>query len=757
MSYRVLLAGCRSEPLGSYLQALGVLRAVARQRDPDARGCWRGGRFVLESDLDESGLIGFFANEFRPSSIVSPWSEGSGFGAKASSKSARGNLQAVRRSTAPRLDDLRHAILAAEGVIARGQSLGWGGSKEDLWDKHHKADVLRLSRAWLPDAALPWLDATVALAHDEQPTYSRLLGTGANFGRQDLSATYVKRLLDVMGNKSEPRRSESWLGAALFAREGTPYQRDTVGQFDPGRAGGVQSSPYEKSDEYGFSNPWSFLLSIEGTLLFAGAVVRRLGANNRRAAIPFMVSTSGVGFAGSAENERPLGEIWTPEWSRPIGLAELEQLISEGRAEWSNGPARSGVDFARAVASLGVDRGIDAFTRYVFAERLGQSPLAVPVGRVEVTERPPVRLTAQLDRWLARVRPGTAATGAAVRGVEAALYDVATDSTPDRVLALLTAVGELHAAVGRSSRARKEADPPLFLGPAAEWLAALPTDVPEVRVAAGLASLRDTRSRHSGLRALLTPARLAAAQVQEESEQRWPVEHLTWQERARVPFHPADGEIVAALAECHRWRSVPGIAVQPVLDDLVRHSGNGTVTAYARGLPTPLSDVVAFGTGTLDSDAVAAALAGLLLLDWSRSASPWPEHASRDVFVPPILALVLPFFASEPLDLTVQSPGDTEARDRRLLLRPGTEWAAMLRAGDVASVTADAVRRLRIAGLTPAVKAPAVAAHRVAGDLLAATTLLPIRRRTRIALLRATTTDVRSGSTTRESTGGDPA
>lgn len=48
----VELTGCTPEPLMNYLKALGVLRLVSEQADPEARGYWRGDRFVLESRLD---------------------------------------------------------------------------------------------------------------------------------------------------------------------------------------------------------------------------------------------------------------------------------------------------------------------------------------------------------------------------------------------------------------------------------------------------------------------------------------------------------------------------------------------------------------------------------------------------------------------------------------------------------------------------------------------------------------------------------
>ena len=74
------LKGCTYEPMSAYLSALAVLRLVSEQKDPDAKGWWDNrGVFHLDSCLDEDGLINFFLEEYRPTSIVSPWNGGSGF------------------------------------------------------------------------------------------------------------------------------------------------------------------------------------------------------------------------------------------------------------------------------------------------------------------------------------------------------------------------------------------------------------------------------------------------------------------------------------------------------------------------------------------------------------------------------------------------------------------------------------------------------------------------------------------------------
>ena len=66
----VVLTGCRPEPLASYLKALGVLRLVAEQKDPEAQGFWQGEHFVLRSSLTAEALETFLVEEWKPTPLV---------------------------------------------------------------------------------------------------------------------------------------------------------------------------------------------------------------------------------------------------------------------------------------------------------------------------------------------------------------------------------------------------------------------------------------------------------------------------------------------------------------------------------------------------------------------------------------------------------------------------------------------------------------------------------------------------------------
>ena len=259
------LPGCTPEPLMGYLKALGVFRLVAEQADPDATLCWRNGVAVLGSRFDRDGLAAFFRDEYRPTPIVGPWNGGSGF-----YDGGTQPLVAIETSTSARLADYRNTIAAVRPLVPAAKP-----KDED------KAALLARCRATVPDAVVPWLDVCFVLG-EGGPGFFPLLGTGGNDGRLDFTNNYFQRLADVVpfAHAAAPRRdAEAYLDAALFgdeARRLVALGKAAIGQFNPGGIGGpngVQGN-FEAGSRV---NPWDFVLMIEGALLFAGSVARRLG------------------------------------------------------------------------------------------------------------------------------------------------------------------------------------------------------------------------------------------------------------------------------------------------------------------------------------------------------------------------------------------------------------------------------------------------------------------------------------------------
>ena len=174
--------GCAPTPLASYLKALGILRLISsdanhvsgRAADPEARGWWEKERFHLRTTLDRDALYQFYLNDYAPSPIIAPWNGGSGFYPK---DNKDGFEPLTSETVAERFKPLAEAIRIGSSAIAH-QALTErpeGGAKVEL------AVALR---AELPDSALDWIDAVLALSGDRL-AYPQLLGTGGNDGRLD--------------------------------------------------------------------------------------------------------------------------------------------------------------------------------------------------------------------------------------------------------------------------------------------------------------------------------------------------------------------------------------------------------------------------------------------------------------------------------------------------------------------------------------------------------------------------------------------
>ncbi|MEZ5130337.1 MAG: type I-U CRISPR-associated protein Csx17 [Mycobacterium sp.] len=693
------LAGSPSTSLAGYLGALGIHRAVARLLDDTTEGWWRNGAYLLRCRYQtREDLAEALHAEFEPESIVAPWNSGSGFSTSGTSPAANAILDWVRNSTDRRLEPLRLAVSGGDKIIAAATAAGI----DDVWDKKRKPEILQLCRNELPDAAIVWMDAALALGQGDGPTYSRLLGTGGNFGRQELSVNYLQQARLALEN----RHSGDWLLSALDGAQRSPYPENSPGQFDPGGAG------IRAEEETRLVNPWSFLFVIEGVLLFATAVVRRYGAAYAHAALPFQVSASTAGFDSSAAGETPLAELWTPEWSCGSRIPDIAHLLGEGRADWNAQPARSGLDMARAAATLGVDRGLTAFDRYVFVDRLGQNPMAVPAGRVEVGVRGGVDLLEPLDRWreaLHRIAP-PGGTAAQLRTLDQAIFDHARTGTPEALVEVFTALGRCRAAAARSGtlRAKGLREPRL---PHAEALWALlrPTLSAdrELRIAAALASSGDRDG-----------------------------EFADW-----LDSPPLAGGLAPGLADIARRRGFPLATHETLIAGEL--SVRGPRIALEHGLWLRSGDVAAFVAAQIDDERTAALILGLACIDWHRGPrETLPGAASGP---DPAVDLLLPFTGARPLDYTTH-----DGQRATLLIRPGHDWIPQLAAGHVTEVLQDATRRLRIAGLPHVIAVPGAMLDgtRAAGALLMTTP--PSDRRT--ALARIAVIGSHRSATTQEET-----
>jgi len=102
----LLLEGCRTKPMAGYLKALGILRIIAEQSDPQAKGSWKGDVFYLQTLLNREELAEFFCQKYIPTPILSPWNGGSGFYLG----DTVAGIRAIEQSTDVRFGPYREAI-----------------------------------------------------------------------------------------------------------------------------------------------------------------------------------------------------------------------------------------------------------------------------------------------------------------------------------------------------------------------------------------------------------------------------------------------------------------------------------------------------------------------------------------------------------------------------------------------------------------------------------------------------------------------
>lgn len=710
------LPGCSPTPLASYLKALGVFRLVSKQADPSARGFWKDEAFVLSTKLTKEELADFFLTRYAPTPLLDPWNGGSGF---LKDDKAAAFLKRFEQSPSPRLSVYQAGAKAARGLCddlnnAKRDEVAIKGEVTSIKDKTQKEALKndpayrarlssaqrkfkRLKEAFIPECRLKWrgphlecLESAVILDGDLTPKYPSLLGSGYNDGRLDFTDNFRQRFLDLF-DISKPdapplANTAALLEHALLGVAVTGTGDYSIGQYMPGAAGGANSS--NGLEGKANVNPWDFILFMEGSVLFAAAASRRLGATGvSSASAPFAIRSDAVGnFSVSMKEKSARGEQWFPLWERPATLREIRALISEGRAQLGRMTVREPVDMARAIARLGVARGISAFERFGYIERNGQSNFAVPLGRWKVVSQPNQNLLSDLDtylRGLSREAAGERATAslstAARRLNDAVLAVAANGADPIRwqnVLAALSDADALAAALPPSKH--KFGIVPKLRG---GWLLAANDGSVEFRLAAAFAS-------QEGIRRYFLPLNKYGNQLDEKS-------------CVNVVCFGRDF-VTDALAFLDRR----------LLDSA--KDASRSLRQFAEVFAS-LSDVSAFLQGMLDTGRILSLVRALMAVDFkdtSRFASPCGREPPEDAFA-------LFRFCLAPRHWKTDIPARSDIFRR-------------LASGDLASASRLAASHLRAHGFIP----PLALA---AGDsrLLAASLAFPLSSASRDILLRS--------------------
>lgn len=526
--HEAALHGCTPEPLMSYLKALGVLRLVSedsKHGDPGARGFWKDGSFVLRSRLDQNAMEKFFLHVYRPSPIVVPWSGSDFFDVK------RGS-EINNQKTAPSGPRIVEAFLSCDSkrlsvyreVIERALSTFDAvriQNKAQIKQASVKAEYIACLRARAPSSLIPWIDAA-AILEAEKAHFNALLGSGGGSdGNTHFSDNFMQNLWDALPDFAQQKergrhkgqthdadgespQSRQWLVGALFGDrvEGLVDKR-TSSLFDAGAVGGPNAT--QGMERKSLANPWNFILALEGSLCFAGALGKRMSVSAKSvSSFPFQVRLSTINNNETTNKETAGREIWLPLWVNPAGFVEIAQLLAHGRIELNGKPAVRGVDAARAVASLGIDRGITTFQRYAIVKgRVGGDNYntAASLGQFDVRAQRQVDLLREIDGWLSGFRSSCQVGGdkeaparitSALRAVDSTIFDFCRYGGRSHFQGILIALGRAERELMRDGRwAEKNGVRPLH-GLSVHWIEASRDASPEFELALAVAGIRSS-------------------------------------------------------------------------------------------------------------------------------------------------------------------------------------------------------------------------------------------------------------------------
>ena len=709
--YEIELLGCAPEPLMAYLKALGIFRLVSEQKDSSARAWWKNDSFFLRSGLDRDGLVQFLLNEYRPTPIVSPWNGAGGF-FPTSSKKSKEAVDAIMANKGSRLEAYRQTIESIQRMFRHA------GVKEKP-SKAEKAWILARCRSQLSDLAVSWLDAVYALSSGD-PKYMPLLGTGANDGNMDFTCNFMTNLVPALTGvdvgKSPPKRvcpdarRAGWLNISAFDEGSGQLIKGSVGQFNPGGIGGPNATV--GFDGNSLLNPWDFVLMMEGAVLFAGAAARRLSAQaSSRAVFPFTVDSS-MAVSGAFEyGESSRAEFWAPLWGQPATLHELEHLMFEGRAQLGRRQVASGMDFARAVAGLGTEWGVDQFQRYGFLERYGRTYLAAPLGRFQVRRDQDIAQRANvlfdLNAWMDSMRRNASAQNApvglsvALSQIESAIFEFCQQGRSEDLQNVLIAVGHAERWLSNSGL-RKDNDKGKGVRPlnrlSRDWLRHANDGAPEFRLARAMASILSEQAR----------GETKVGPVRENLE---PVENggrTTWKENS-VSFVWTAGAPLSNMQAVLERRCLEGR-----MQSLEENGHPPLNSAYS----ALLGDTAAFLDGNVDVQRVADLALPLSFVSYRSRSQPsdFRQNAPFNIsaaYAAMKLTLLPGKFVWPQFDVKV-----------KIQMEP--QMLTMLRAGRVRDAYRVACRRLWASGLKPLSDDPGIADRSDYGRRLAAALLFPL-------------------------------
>ncbi len=259
--------------------------------------------------------------------------------------------------------------------------------------------------------------------------------------------------------------------------------------------------------------------------------------------------------------------------------------------------ARTGIEFSRAVGTLGVDRGIDSFERYAFLERRGQSYVALPAGRIKVRYKPRLELLDELDtvirpawQFMRAFKNVPATFQSARQQIDEAIFTCCQKSDPYSFSNLVRAIGNLEKLLAMRERSK----PPILYKPlfglSPKWVSYCDDGSIEVRIAAALASIQSTGK--------VGPIRSNMAEIDPSTPWRWSNGKGDCHWFGNSLAERLSGVLSRRLMDAKR-RSAPCVPIQAALP----------ISSY---------DAMVFLLGQCDDEKIEELLWGFTLINWNK-------------------------------------------------------------------------------------------------------------------------------------------
>jgi CRISPR-associated protein Csx17 len=574
-----------------------------------------------------------------------------------------------------RFGEYQRAIPIAKSVVTALELT------EQPKDAQLKKQLLARLRDNLPDKSARWLDTCAMITEDEKNPlkFPPLMGTGGNDGNFEFSRTFMQQLQNLIDFPSgQPTDAAAkLLTAALFDRALPQLTYSgKIGQFNPIAAGGANATTGSSGDSR--VNPWDFVLMMEGMLVLMPGITRRGESGQGSVAAPFTAtqpSIAGYGSAVSAEKVR--AELWLPLWEKPVGLGELQILFREGRAQVNKNDgktktryrtARSGVDFARSVSSLGITRGIQSFHRYGFQERNGLSYFAVSLGRFITPKRPRRDPLRDLDGWLQQFnRLASGDAPAAIKRISRQLDQIMIEQAQGQAdeLDVLIMLGEVDKVLDQSLTYVEDKIKPMPYLRSSRWLPNMNEASAELRLALALAK-ENLRQRLVRVRGGRSP---------------------TWHKEKDQITTWSLGSLEQNLMSLLLRQEVEQEQQEKDSNKSSESLQNNEIHQKTLYLLPNFRDIAAWIRGDLNDELLESIARGLSLLDFSRTLVSYQQPQDND----------LP--AAYKLLKVVQHRQLIDDDHRCLPRVPGL--ISKLRADRASEALADAERRLRASDLRP--------------------------------------------------------